>query len=875
MKETVDMKIEIINKLERIAELMLVLILIITAVPVSTPAEETDTDVESGQEMEKDNINPEITVSIDGTLHPEAKEGYYNNIRIATITVTDSEDGFDEQAIYDGIVLSAKNAAGEDVAVSKDTMLSSWTHDGDVHTATLTFSENANYEWSISYINKDGESNSDVTTKGDSVFKFTVDKNEAPAATISMETTTWNKLIDTLTFGFFKSYIVTASAVGEDITSPVQDILYYKSNDTKVLSKSELEALFADEKFVKTPSSADADEQCVIYARVTDYAGNTAYVSTSGVIIDTAKPILTLTTGETNENGFYNMDVNVKIEVDEANLERDIYSGIKSIDYKIIKDGDALNPTQQGVLYSFSKSNPSKSDLLKSWTGSIVVNSAINNSNDVLIVVGAIDNAGNYSEAKTRIKIDITSPIINVSYDNNSVQNGNYYNEDRTATIQITERNFNADRVKIDLSATNGETNAPIPSVSGWTHSGDIHTATISYSSDARYTFGISASDSAGNAAAQFESQSFYVDKTAPALEISGVENNSANNGKVAPVITYSDTNYDSSTVSINLTGVKRGDVKLKGIYTEQHNGSSFTFDNFEEIKDVDDIYTLTVSLTDKAGNTTHKSITFSVNRFGSSYVLDNTTKSINGTYVTNPQDIVIVETNADKLSDVRVTLFRNNEIIELEEGKDYEVKLEGGNGQWYKYTYTIFESNFENDAVNRVTIHSKDAAGSIAENTLDTKTSNIEFGVDKTPPTINVKNLENGATYLTENLTVNFSASDNLKLSSVIMYMDNYEKPYKNWTGDELEAVVGAGGEFSFDIQGDSKSAHNIKIIALDAAGNKYTCEVKDFYVTTDLFIRYYNNKPLFYGSIIGCAAAAALVVAVVVVRRKRKARA
>ena len=84
--------------------------------------------------------------------------------------------------------------------------------------------------------------------------------------------------------------------------------------------------------------------------------------------------------------------------------------------------------------------------------------------------------------------------------------------------------------------------------------------------------------------------------------------------------MSYSDTNYDDAQVNITLTGAMRKGVALDGSYADQHNGKVFTFKNFAKEKEVDDIYTLAATLTDKAGNTTEKTILFSVNRFGSTY---------------------------------------------------------------------------------------------------------------------------------------------------------------------------------------------------------------------------------------------------------------
>lgn len=48
------------------------------------------------------------------------------------------------------------------------------------------------------------------------------------------------------------------------------------------------------------------------------------------------------------------------------------------------------------------------------------------------------------SVAPRDFTVDKVAPQVTVSYDNNSVENDNYYNQDRTATITVNEHNFNA-----------------------------------------------------------------------------------------------------------------------------------------------------------------------------------------------------------------------------------------------------------------------------------------------------------------------------------------------------------------------------------------------------------------------------------------------
>ena len=83
------------------------------------------------------------------------------------------------------------------------------------------------------------------------------------------------------------------------------------------------------------------------------------------------------------------------------------YSGLKEVSYRVYSQNIL---TQEGTLYSFNKSNPKQSDLRSKWTGSITVDSAKNNSNDVRVVVYAKDNAANDSEGVAKLKIDTTAP---------------------------------------------------------------------------------------------------------------------------------------------------------------------------------------------------------------------------------------------------------------------------------------------------------------------------------------------------------------------------------------------------------------------------------------------------------------------------------
>ncbi|MBP3412994.1 MAG: Ig-like domain repeat protein [Oscillospiraceae bacterium] len=465
--------------------------------------------------------------------------------------------------------------------------------------------------------------------------------------------------------------------------------------------------------------------------------------------------------------------------------------------------------------------------------------------------------------------VDKTVPVITVTYDNNEVENGKYYKAYRTATVTIQERNFRDSLVNVSLTATLDGKGAEAPKVSAWNRSGDAFTATIHYNADAEYSFDIALQDLAGNASADYAKESFVIDTTAPVLEISGVEHESANSGAVAPVVSYSDLNLDEKNTKLSLNAANRGEFDHSHTTEEIEHGLKISYENFPEEKDYDDIYVMKAVVTDMAGNVTEQAVEFSINRFGSTYEIDEATQALNGTYAQEAGDVVISEVNANELSEIEVTLYRNNETYTLVEGKDYEILVEGGEGNWYKYTYRIFSENFAEDGNYRVAVHSKDQAGNVAENSLDTKNMDINFGIDRTKPSITLGNLQNGKTYPVELFTANMLVNDNLKLDQVIVYLDGTE--WASWDAAKIMEILSGDGEFTFDIDDFSNNAHEARIYARDAAGNEQELTVEDFYVTTNPVVRYYNNKPLFYGSIGGGVGLIGLLI-ILLAKRKKK---
>ncbi len=474
---------------------------------------------------------------------------------------------------------------------------------------------------------------------------------------------------------------------------------------------------------------------------------------------------------------------------------------------------------------------------------------------DYMFSVDGTDLASNKAEnpyQSEKFTIDKTLPVISVSYDNNSSQNGRYYKEPRTAIITITEHNFRAEDVKVTVDAT-GEA---APDVNVWSNIGDHHTATIRFVPDADYAFTISYVDMAGNIAVDYEADSFTIDCTKPYIEIIGVKNKSANKGSVMPIIKITDVNFSPEGVSLNLTGTKKGKVNTSSmIMTENiRNGKTITFRNFGS--SMDDIYILTVQSVDKAGNETSKRISFSVNRNGSAYVISDTTKRLlEEGFTNNPQDIIIQEINVDLLKYIELSYSKDGQIVKLEKGKDFTAEVNDQDNQWKKYTYTVFASCFDKEGEYSINISSLDNADNVNNNKA--KAVNINFVVDKTPPVMAVSNLENRGRYKEDSHEYTLNVKDNMSLLYVAIYLD--DNLYKNYKleGQSLvnmeqdtDIVSIDHGKVYFTV--NSKNRYQkIKIISTDAAGNISETEDYNVLVTASDWVQFRMNKPLFWGCI------------------------
>lgn len=266
--------------------------------------------------------------------------------------------------------------------------------------------------------------------------------------------------------------------------------------------------------------------------------------------------------------------------------------------------------------------------------------------------------------------------------------------------------------------------------------------------------------------------------------------------------------------------------------------------------------------------------LNFSVNREGSAYMLENYADTVAASYYIKEvdDDIVIVETNVDKLENYTIELNGR----ELVEGTDYTIETTGGDGEWYVVRYIISRALFAEEGEYKLVIASRDLAGNAAYS--DIKGTNMSFVVDKTAPVVTVSGVESDGRYQVESQTVTVIPKDDggklQKIMIEVLHLDG--SPVDGfpviYEGEELLKLLEDNHSIlTFELpQGTGMS---VRITCVDAAGNEMdVMEFDNIVVSTSGFTIFMANKPLFYGTIAGIIVLVGLMIVIIVWKRRKK---
>ena len=228
-------------------------------------------------------------------IRDRSKGRAYANEAVDYVTATAvmTERNFSAENVV--AVVKAVNSQNADVSVADyaAAIKNKWNDLGEVsgsdnrHRYTITLpviNIDANYDFTYDYTDLAGN-----PLKATVKQAVTLDRVR-PEGTVTVEdlvngsiSQVWNKLLNTITFGYFGKNSVRASMTSEDETAGVATTQYLVSQ--KALSRADLEKR-TDWTGYSAKISLAANQHLVVYEKVVDKAGNIEFFSTDGIIVD-------------------------------------------------------------------------------------------------------------------------------------------------------------------------------------------------------------------------------------------------------------------------------------------------------------------------------------------------------------------------------------------------------------------------------------------------------------------------------------------------------------------------------------------------------------------------------------------------------------
>lgn len=350
--------------------------------------------------------------------------------------------------------------------------------------------------------------------------------------------------------------------------------------------------------------------------------------------------------------------------------------------------------------------------------------------------------------------------------------------------------------------------------------------AQISLTRTGTYIIYVETEDRTGNKA-YAKSSTIVVDLEKPEIFIEGVEQNSANRGRVCLTIRCSDDYYRSGSLNVKITGANGSYVPVRKEIQSDHRGELFRFEDFAHEKNADDIYTVTALAEDLAGNRSEKAVTFSVNRFGSVYDLDTETKDmLRKFYHKRGFPVIFREINLDYVGAVQILCRREGSMTRLKENQDYFVSYSGTETGWKQYTYTIPAEFFVKEGSYEVMMISRDRAQNSGDSQSQRKA--VRFAVDASAPECLITGVEPNQIYQGEARWICLEPRDNLCLKEMTVYQDG--KKTAVYSKGEIQEQAGV---IKWQVT-EKEDWQRLEVRVVDEAGNESWTEELPFYLTS-----------------------------------------
>lgn len=853
----------------------------------------SDKVTDSGNVLIVDTISPTMDVEYSESSRVVGTTAYYDGAVTATFTVEEAN------FFAEDVVVTVAKDGGTPYAVTP-----AWTDNSvDEHVGEIKLSGDGDYVINVTYTDK--STNEMAAYTSDVITIDTIN----PTVSVSYNNANFvEKLTDT--DGNARSYFdgtrtAVITIVEHNFDASEVDLMVNAENVTGTdLATASLVS------YSNWETDGDTHTITVTYKGDANYTFDVAYTDlATNEMANYAKDYFTVDkTSPTNLNisysqtilstvletisfGFYNAQVTVTISAEDST------SSVHEFDYSYENAGGVSSVNAQLLDQKIAEAGITYSQSNRVATATFTIpKDTLTSSNQFngTIDIVATDRSDNYTELAdgTRIVVDNILPTATVTYNEavNTEDGVSYYDGAVTGTITIEEANFDSADVQVMVSYDGGTATALTTSWSD--NSVDTHTGSFTLSEDGDYVVTIEYVDKSSNTMETYTSEQLTVDTEIlePVVEINGEDGNGmAFKDDVVPSISFEDINYDNYELTLTRTTLGNKDVDVTDQFfgdgmTITEDGGTATFDTFEKIAENDGIYTLTVSMTDKAGHETETVVVFTVNRYGSVYEYNDVLTDLiadGGAFVQSVEgDLVITEYNADQLVEdslyIEITLDgKPLDDVAFETSTVINDTVAVGSQGWYEYAYTISQDNFAQDGVYKITVASADATGNTPENS-NYEGMEIQFYVDATPAEItSITGLENNIVNATE-VTVNYQVFDAIALASVVVYVDGEVVDTIEDFGTDLNNYTG-----SFVIA-ESSAAQVVKVVVTDLAGNITDTSAESFSsayafntnvtVSTNVFVRWYANKTVFAGSIAGAIVVIAGASYLVVAKKRKK---
>lgn len=310
-----------------------------------------------------------------------------------------------------------------------------------------------------------------------------------------------------------------------------------------------------------------------------------------------------------------------------------------------------------------------------------------------------------------------------------------------------------------------------------------------------------------------------------PSIGLIGIDDQGAYQIGPEITITVEDQYYNPNGTTISLFGQTKGSIDLSGIINKTlllENKQVYLGD-FSQLED--DLYTFTVASVDIYGNKTVESKNFSINKKGSSIIIENTlSSSVFKTLINQEDDIILQEINIDNIVYKTLSYSKDGQIVHLKEYQDYLVEeqvLENGRKA---YTYRIFAKSFKDDGTYALQFFSEDKAGN--KTSFQSGGQNIEFVVDQTAPIVVISNLESHGIYKGKEHLFTVEVKDNMSVEQLVCYINGRKVLNYNH-----HMIIAEDGRVTLAIP-TTKGYGNVVIKAVDQAGNTTWRQMEQVYV-------------------------------------------